>query len=361
MFDFSSREARVEPYAEIEASEHDSVACLANLGTKGGAVLYAGINDSEEERLKDRNEHLKAFEVRFPTSDGNTQAGNGPNNISFLSKTSLLAPPMSTGAKKEGYQRIVRLSPVRRTASNTPNKRIGAVASSLAGSENEIVIFSATSNKPENPRDVIHRIALHSQEANDMDILDQGNGKFQVAYCLDNDVYVQRIHYDFAKSRSLGKGDADRIHTYTVPFPDLNEKKGRSRIKCLRWLSPSHVLLVVNKPNKTGAELHVLRIYQGTSSAGSIILRQSFPRHVKAFVDMDVALLDADENGAYQAVVAVAAIDVSLTVLTIDVRGEKLESISRFNTFATYYNVRSIFCWITSEPARTRTKRTRHG
>ncbi|KAL1610453.1 hypothetical protein SLS60_002121 [Paraconiothyrium brasiliense] len=295
-----------------------------------------GINDSEEERLAGKNECLKGFEVRFP------KKAEEESEISFLSKTALFTPPTSTVAKKEVYQRVVRLSPAQRTPSGSLNKRIGAIASSLAGLENEIVVFSATSNKPENPEDIIQRIVLpKGQEANDLDILDQGNGKFQVTYCLDNDVYIQKIQYDFDKRRSLSKADADRTHAYAVPFPDTMQKKGRSKIRCIRWLSPSHILLLANKPNRTGAELLVLRLYE-QGQAGSIILRKKFDRHVQAAIDMDVALLNADEDGAYQAVVAVAAIDVSLTVLTINYRGRNLNTISKFNNFATYYNVSTL-------------------
>ena len=68
-------------------------------------------------------------------------------------------------------------------------------------------------------------------------------------------------------------------------------------------------------------------------------MRKTLPRHAKAAVGMDVALLDADSDGAYQAVVAVAAIDVSLTILTIDYHGQTRNSLSHFHTFATYYDV----------------------
>lgn len=310
---------------------------LANLGTKDGAIVYAGINDSEEERLSDRNAHLKAFEVRFDQSPGKAQAATGQVAIEFLSKSALFTPPKGMGAKREGYQRVLRLSPVQRSLSSTPHRRIGVVASSLAGDENEIVIFSATSNRP-GSEDVIQRIALHrTQEANDVDILDQDDGKFRVAYCLNNDVYVQDINYDFVGRRSLGKGDAGRMHAYTVPFPDVNEKKGRSKISRLRWLSTSHILLLMNKPDKKGAELQILKLYED-GSAGSIVLRRSFPRHVQAAAEMDVALLDADDDGSYQAVIAVAAMDVSLTVLTIDYQGQQ-RNTSRFTSFATYHKV----------------------
>ena len=342
VFDFSSRAPTIEPCAEFEASEHDSVMSLANLGTKDGAIVYAGINDSEEERLAGKNAHLKAFEVRFDKPSATTQAESGQVPIEFLSKTALFVPPKGMGAKKEGYQRVLRLSPVQRAASSSPHKRIGVVASSLAGDENEIVVFSATSNKP-GSQDVIQRIGLHkTQEANDVDILHVDDGKYRVAYCLNSDVYVQNIEYDFVGKRSLGKGDADRMHAYTVPFPDLNEKKGRSRISRLRWLSSSHILLLMNKPNKKGAELQILKLYED-GSAGTIVLRRSFPRHVQAAAEMDVALLDADEDGSYQAVIAVAAMDASLTILTIDYRGQQ-RNLSYFTSFATYHKVGYLSC-----------------
>lgn len=344
MFDFSTRAPTVESCAEIEASEDDSVTCLANLATKDGLILYAGINSSEQERLKDKNEHFRSFEVKFPKANrrtSNAQQDRIPQgNISFLSRTALFTPPASDSGKKEGYQRLVRLSPPQRIAQSTPNRRIGAIASSLAGDENEIVVFAATSNRPDNTKDVIQRIALHKgQEANDLDILDQGEGRFKVAYCLDYDIFVQDIHYDFGKKKRLGKGDLRR-KLYSVPFPDVFEKKGRPRIRCLRWLSPSHILLAANKPNKSGVELLILRLYE--EGPGSIILRKTLSRHAKASVDMDVALLDPDSDGAYQIVVAVGTVgddDNALVVMTIDYHGQSRASLSSFRSFATYHGV----------------------
>jgi hypothetical protein len=96
--------------------------------------LFAGNGSSEEERLKGNNDHLRAFELKYPKS---TEKGDG--KIEFVSKTKLFRTPESDSGKKEGYQRIAKLSPACRTVSITPNRRIGAVASSLAGDENEIV------------------------------------------------------------------------------------------------------------------------------------------------------------------------------------------------------------------------------
>jgi prolactin regulatory element-binding protein len=280
---------------------------------------------------------LKSYEIKLPKKSSNAMDEKLPQGrIEFLSKSSLFKPPIADSAKREGYQRIIRLSAPPRSFSKLPNKRIGAIASGLAGDENEIVVFNATSSRPDNPQDIIGRIALHKgQEANDLDIFDSGVGKFLVAYCTDYDVYFQSIQYDFDKRKVVETPHTKKV--YSVPFPDVSEKRGRSKLRCLRWLSSSHILLLANKPNRTGIELWVLRLYD--EGPGPILMRKKLGRHAKAAVDMDVALLDEDVEGRYQAVVAVAAIDISLEILTINYHGTASNSIGGFSSFATYWNV----------------------
>jgi prolactin regulatory element-binding protein len=306
---------------------------LENLSTKDGLILFAGNNSSEEDRVAGRNEHLRAFELRFPKSKGaSSGAEKTDGNIEFLSKTSLFTTPQSVGAQKEGYQRIIRLSPPQRTTTNTPNRRIGAIASGLAGDENEVVIFDATSTKPTD-RDVIERIKLHKgQEANDVDIFTQEEGRFRIAYVTDQDVFVQEVGYDFEQHKAKGRNEHRKV--YTIPHV---EKGARSKLRCVRWLSPKHLLLLVNKPNRSGVELLLFHFYQ---DGGSIALRKVLPKHVKAATDMDVSLLDADDQGAYQIAIAVAAIDMSLTVYTMDYHGPARDSLSAFHSFNSYDNVR---------------------
>ncbi|KAF2178864.1 hypothetical protein K469DRAFT_642107 [Zopfia rhizophila CBS 207.26] len=342
VFDVSSRAPILEPTAELELSrDEDSVTCLANLATKDGLILYAGINSSEEERLKDKNQHFRSFEVSYPKqkqrrSSSSKSAEKAPQaKLSFLSKTSLFKPFFSANAKAGGYQRLVRLSPPKRSASG--GKRIGAIASGLAGEENEIVIFNATSNKPQNPGDIIQRISPpRGTEANDLDILESEDGHFKIAYCTDYDVFVLGLNYDFGRKRIQGK-----VHSpekkYSVPYPDVFEKKGRFKIRCVRWLSPSHLLLLANLPNRTGVELQLLRIYGETM--GSITLRKRLSRHVKAAVDMDVSWLDPDQNGAYQIVIAVAGIDISTSIFVMDYYGISTNSMSRIHSYTTFRDV----------------------
>ncbi|CAA9966424.1 hypothetical protein PTMSG1_09783 [Pyrenophora teres f. maculata] len=333
-FDFSSRAPTVQPIAEIEASKDDSITCLDNLSTKDGLILFAGNNSSEESRLNGRNEHLRAFELQLPKNKGaGAEKTNG--KLEFLSQTTLFTTPQSDVAKKEGYQRIIRLSPPQRAASGTPNRRIGAIASSLAGDGNEVVIFSATSNKPTS-QNIIARITLtKNQEANDLDIFTQEEGRFRVAYATDQEVFVQDVNHDFDKNKAREKSEHTKV--YMIPHA---EKGTRSKIRCVRWLSPKHLLLLSNKPNRTGVELLLLHLYE--QGPGSIVLRKTMPKHVKAATDMDVCLLDADNEGAYQIAIAVGAIDISLTVYTMDYHGPARDSLSSFHSFNNYDNVHDL-------------------
>ncbi|KAF1947896.1 hypothetical protein EJ02DRAFT_499024 [Clathrospora elynae] len=328
LFDFSSRAPTVQPCAELMVSKDDSVNGLASLATKDGLILYAGINSSEADRLNGKNDHFRSFEVRFP-------AGQVHGSINFLSQISLFTTPQTASAKKDSFQRLVRLSPPQRTTLSTLNRRIGAIASSFAGDDNEVIIFSATSNKPAD-QDIIGRITLHNgQEANDIDIFAHEEGRFQVAYITDHNVFVQNVNYDFEQRTTKGKNEHRKI--YSIPL-GVGENKARlKKLRCSRWLSPKHLLLLANKPNRTGVELLVLHLYE--EGPGSIVVRKTLPKHVKAATDMDVALLDIDSDGAYQIAIAVAAIDVSLHVYTMDYHGAARDSLSSFHAFNSYDNV----------------------
>ncbi|OCK80051.1 hypothetical protein K432DRAFT_434977 [Lepidopterella palustris CBS 459.81] len=344
VFDVSSRAAVLESTAEIELSrDEDSVTCLANLATKDGLVLFAGINSSESDRLANSNKHFRSFLVEYPkkkpSGGKRTTADKGSEaQISLLGKTSLFKPVQSASAKKEGYQRLLRLSRPRRNPNG--GKRIGAIASSLAGDENEIVVFDATTSSPRLSEDIIQRIPPHEgKEANDIDILELEEAQFQIAYCTDYSVFVGDISYDFDNKKPQGDLELPRAK-YSVPFPDVFESKGRFKIRCLRWLSPSHILLLANLPNRTGVELQVLKLYGDTM--GSITLRKRLPRHVKAAVDMDVCALDADENGAYQIVIAVGGIDISISIFTMNYHGTSNNSLSGFHNYVTVRDVHAV-------------------
>ena len=167
IFDTSSGAADPEPKAEIELSrDEDSVTCLANLATKDHLILYAGINSCEADRLEDSNQHFRTFRVSRPrrkkTSKTQGLEKKPRSEISRVGKSTLFGALTSAQAKKDGYQRLLRLSQSWQSAPGS--KRVGAIASSLAGKENEIVVFDATYTSYQRPFDVIHRIALANGE-----------------------------------------------------------------------------------------------------------------------------------------------------------------------------------------------------
>lgn len=333
LFDFSSRAPTIESSAELEVSEDDSVTCLANLAIKDGLILYAGNGSSVEDRLQGKDMHFRAFEVQFPKAKSASSGEEKSGKVEFLSKTQVLKAARSESTRKEAYLRLLKLSPtIHRSNSGAPNKRIGAIASGLAGDENEVVIFSATSNRPQ-PQDIIHRADLKSKEANDIDIQNLEDSQFQVAYVTDQEVYIHNIDYDFEKRKSRTGCDAKKV--YTIPQVDVGTKKGRPKFRGIRWLSPKHLLLLTNKPNRTGVELFVLHLYE--EGPGSIILRKKLS--IKAATDLDVALMDADSDGCYQIAIAVAGIDMSLNIFTMEFHGHSRDSLSKFFWYATYDNV----------------------
>ena len=154
----------------------------------------------------------------------------------------------------------------------------------------------------------------------DMDILEPYDAQFQVAYATDHEVFALNFEYDSGKYRSHGQA-ATPQKKYSVPYPDVFDNKGRPKLRCLRWLSPDRLLVLLNSPKRSGAELRILHLLD--NGLGSVVAQRRLPRHVKAAVDMDVCCLDTDERGAYQAVVAVAGVDISISMYTIDFHGSQ--------------------------------------
>ncbi|KAF1983394.1 hypothetical protein K402DRAFT_396633 [Aulographum hederae CBS 113979] len=337
-----SSPAEIIQSGEIDLSRsEDSVQSLAALASRDGLIAYAGINSSEEEQKAGKNDHFRAFEIRYPqkrksskTKQTTDTASKG--DISFLSKTSLFDSPATP--KPETFQRLLRLSPAQKRASGS--KRIGAVATDLS-KQNEIIVFNATTSSPSSA-DIIQRIRPdENQRANGLDIIESPSkeGDFTVAYCTNHGVYVSPVSYDFTKRKTTSKLNAP-WKIYDFPFPDVFEgKKGRPTVRELRWLTPSHLLLLANLPNKSGAELLILHLYT-PEGPGNVTFKKRLPSHIKACVDLDVCTLDADPvTGARQIAVAVAGNDISICVLAIDYYGTKSNALGPFRVVNTYRDV----------------------
>ncbi|KAK7521021.1 uncharacterized protein IWZ02DRAFT_452515 [Phyllosticta citriasiana] len=345
LLDASSR-STLDVASEIDLPrDEDAVMSLANLASKDGLVTLAGINSSEKNRLRDNNQHLRAFAIDYPKRTKNSESsedkaqGQEVGTISPAGKTKLFKNPTTENSKKENYQRILRLSPAQKRES--ASKRIGAIATGL-NPESELVIFDATTATP-TAAEVIQRIyPKEGKEVNDIDITEESEGEFSVAYCTDYQVSVRRFGYDFAKKTSdLESKSEGAIVAYTLPFNDVFTPGPRPIIKYLRFLTPHYILLCANLPQRKGAELLVLR--KEPFRLGEVVLRKRLPKRMKAASGLDVCALDADRNtGARQIVVAVAGHDISIEVYTLDYSGDKTDTVSKFSNFTTLRDVHPI-------------------
>jgi prolactin regulatory element-binding protein len=351
LLDVTSRQ-EISALTEIELSkDEDAVTSLAGLVGQGKMIAFAGLNSSDADKEKDKNEHFRSYLIEYPkrkagksAKEDVTKAQNMDGKITFSGKTRLFTTPSTKEGKLEAYQRILRLSRTcypKRAVTPGGTKKIGAIASSLANKENEVVIFDATVALP-TFSEVIQRIKPQDGlEANDVDIIEAEDGDFLAAYCLDHDVFLSEIDYDFSK-RKPRKNLSSPRKVYSIPFPDVFEKKGRAKIRSIRFLTEKDILLVANLPGRSGVELLVLRLYS-RHTIGTITLRKRLPGHVKAAVDLDTCSLDADERtGERQIVIAVASADLSISVLTIDYRGVDRDSLSNLRNVTTLRNVHDI-------------------
>jgi len=326
----------LEVAAEIDLSkEEDSVTSLANLASRDGLISLAGINSTEEEQKAGKNQHLRGFSIQYPKRRRQTSNTDEKDDselsgqIAPIGKTGLFRP--ATGPKPEIYQRLLRLSPAKR--SETGSRRIGAIASGLA-KQSELVVFDATMTPPSN-REIITRIDLPA-EAADLDIAESMPSTFSLAWCTDYDVYEQTIEYNFAtkKSEFTPRGPR-RVHS--IPNTDNSGKKiTRAKYRSLRFLTDHHILVLSNLPNKSGAEMFIMHLYP--TGPAAVLFHKVLPSHIKQGMGMDVCRLDGDRDGSRQFVVAIGGQDISIEVYTINYN-RPTDTFTAFRSFTTLRDV----------------------
>jgi prolactin regulatory element-binding protein len=334
LLDVSSR-STIQKTAELSTSPtEDHPVSLGVLSYKEGLIAYTGINSGKEERENGTNSHFRSFKVDFPARAKEQSEKQEHGSITPLGKTSLFSPSANSG---DVFQRLLRLSPASRRANGS--KRIGAIANSLA-KESEIVIFNATAASPSSA-DVIQRLKpLQKAEANDIDIYETKEGEFQITYCTQTEVYLQTINYDFAAKKATKVFPKEPYAVYSMPYPDAFQTPGRGRIRCLRFLTPHHLLLLANKGGRS--DFVILKIYPD-GVEGDVVLRKQLPKRMGACVSVDVCVLDADSmSGARQIAVAVAAQSEDISIYTLDYSGTSKDTLSTFTLYSDLRSVHSI-------------------
>ena len=306
--------------------------------TESSGIVFAGINSSGADQNAGRNEHLRSFELRYPpkkktapdaTETLKNQALESKAATKALGRASLFTP--SSAEKKETYQRILRLS--------RPNQggtsRLGAIATGLAP-EGEIIAFNAGTESPTN-QDVLRRIRLgRGEEATDVDVMDTQSSGCHLAYCTDHEAYVVRIS-------PTETAETDPILIYSTQHRDASASTTpRPRLRFLRFLTLNLLLLLQNKPNRSGAELLLLEIH-AAPSLNNIVLRKHLHRSIQTATALSVSVLPAaDPSQNIQTVVAVAGQNNSIEILTLDHSSKPPFSSCKFRQYALLRNVHEL-------------------
>ncbi|RMZ80543.1 hypothetical protein DV737_g2959, partial [Chaetothyriales sp. CBS 132003] len=310
-----SRSHETAEITDIElAKDEDSVTTLAVVSSSETSLTaIAGINSSVAEQDSGKNDHLRSFRISLPArkrkADG-TQVGDEkalallpPPNA--LGKTALFTS--ARGPRNETYQRVLRSAPIQ--SANEP--RLTAIASGLAP-ENEVIAFQPVSNTlTSSTVDEISRINLGKTEAADVDVIAVKGVGHVLAYCTDDSVYVQRL-----PGTRDSKIDPP-VRTYQSPSAtDSTAPKQRPKFRALRFLTPEHVLLLQNRPGRTGASLLILKI--GSTGNGHVTFIKHLNKAIKLATGLDTAILRSPSSQHFQAVISVASQDSSIDLLTID-------------------------------------------
>ena len=316
--------------------DEDSVQSLGTLATKDGLIVLAGINSSEKVVQAGKNEHLRAFDVKYPPRKKQKTEGaekveeDTKGEWKFLGKRPLFKP--GSEAKKETYQRLLRLSPAK--LQENGSKRIGAIATGLAKTS-QVVVFNAT-NLSLSEADILTRIDLdEGQEAGDLDLTTTDENDFSLVFCTEDGIHEQTYKYDFDKKKTEKTPKGPR-RVYHMPFPDVMEDpKSRPKFRSLRFLNPQNVVALCNNPNKS-AELRIFHFYP--TGPAIQVLEMKLPSHIKQAGCLDVCALDADKDGNQQFVIAVAGADISIEVYTTNFNART----ATFSNLRSYISIRDV-------------------
>lgn len=329
----------------LSKNEDNVTALLAGQHKGKAALIYAGINSSEDDVKKGKNEHFRIFGAEQP-SKAKTVMGA---RISELCRSSLF-----TTQDPEAYQRLLRLT---QPFAGAP--QFGAVATGFA-KEAQIALFevAAANNVAPKPRGILDV----SKEAVDIDVIQTAEDKFQLMYCDDYNIYTLDV------TKASASVDSEPKCVYTMPSDDT-----RPSLRCIRYLSQNFALAVANLPRPGGVILYGFRLPKAgkPDSAARIAVNAKLPKSkgVKA-TGLAVANLSpvasaGAKQGDTQYVIAVAANDFSIHLYTLDYQAVgDVDLLANLHPLQTLKSVHpamiTSLCFSHFAPPKSGTGRTQH-
>ncbi|KAK4461421.1 hypothetical protein QBC42DRAFT_270164 [Cladorrhinum samala] len=293
-----SNQEELQIVSEIELSrDEDSVNTIAvGPHRKNDFLIYTGINSSEDDIQKGKNEHFRVFSAE---SASKTDTAKGGPKITESSRTSLFATE-----DKEAYQRLLRVS-----------GRVGAVATGTS-KDPQIAVFDLPSGSSSGTAPKSRGNLELVREATDMDLVQISDDEYQLVYCDNYELHTLNITKD-------GIDGPNNIWT----TPD-DEATGRPRpvFRSIRYLTPTFVLAAANLVQSGGVVLQGFRL-PSTSDKGKeslqgkarLAVSTKLPGNVKRATGLAVRNLTPSTSPAdSQFVIAVSDHQNSITLYTLE-------------------------------------------
>jgi len=338
LLDTSNRSEIREISDILLAPDEDNVSSLAIAESSPQSLLaYAGINSSVKDQEAGINEHFRSFRVPLPgkrkkekdSSDSEPPAAHVAPTQPLAREAIFRA---ATGPKSDCYQRVLRLSPPTYADGTEPTieekpaqlaphliRKVATIASGLA-TQNEVITLPVTETP--SATQVISRINLEKNEANDADLvgIDTTGISFALAYATDHELFLQQL------GDQQGTVNSDPVKVYETQLGP----KGRSKIRALRFLSPRHLLLLQNRQDKSGVELIVLKLSRDFAKVQQTLVK--YLKNLKQAVGLDTCALSKGQDGSQQFVIAVAGQDSSVQIHTLDyIAGEGMTAFKQYS------------------------------
>ncbi|KAI5292299.1 hypothetical protein KEM52_006462, partial [Ascosphaera acerosa] len=346
----TSDSAQLAPVVELELSrDEDSVTSLAvaQSRTPGSPedhhlVVFAGVNSSQAEQDKGNNEHLRSYRL---CAGANGPRGPSPPAVvdggaATISKASLFRPgPARAGVPREAYQKLLRLSPPRSVDGALASDRIG-VASTGMEEMGEIIAFAVRSEEVPRESDVLARVRLgDGQEAEDVDIavLDHESGSLRARVAFTDGLSVCTFDLPSPGTATATTDPATLSTPEPTPIYTTSHEQKGSRVRAVRFLNPTALVMLRNLPGRSGCELVLL-------VDGTVASRKRLRKDMKMGLGLDVASLPVDPaTGARQHVVAVSGSNHALDIFTVDDRGDGAgDRKRRYSSFKRYTTIRDV-------------------
>ncbi|KAI0022007.1 hypothetical protein F4780DRAFT_769921 [Xylariomycetidae sp. FL0641] len=276
---------------ELSPTEDNVTSLIVGPRKNQSLTVFAGINSGPDDIKKGKNQHFRVL--------GISQPNKGGVQISELSRDALFVHKDA-----DTYQRILRLSHL-----HDGFAQLGAASTGLSKNP-RIALFDVPAGGKTRWK---KRGTLElGREAMDLDVVQTGPNKYQLAYCDDDEIFTVDVTKD-------GVSEPRSVYALT---PEQGST-AKPSFKSLRYLTPGFLITVVNQPKSAGVALYGYRLPTKEQENARLAVQAKLPGTASKATGLAVTNLSptkspSDKQDDTQFVVAVAGNDASISLFTLE-------------------------------------------